>query len=148
MKETPSTITCTSDQGNSGLMLAITIDRSACGSVFRLGDGGWAQANKKGEPMSRINKILLALTAFVLLGPGASIAKADDCFSVVGNMVTNCGFETGDFTGWTVNPSGTAFVTDPSAHSGNFGAASELSLNLHLGPLHRALRRYLARPTI
>ena len=32
----------------------------------------------------------------------AQSAKADDaCSSVAGNLVANCGFETGDFTGWS-----------------------------------------------
>jgi hypothetical protein len=30
-------------------------------------------------------------------------SKADTCGSIAGNLVTNCGFETGDFTGWTLS---------------------------------------------
>lgn len=33
---------------------------------------------------------------------GATQSKASDCATVAGNLVTNCGFETGDFTGWTL----------------------------------------------
>jgi PEP-CTERM motif len=44
----------------------------------------------------------------------AQAAKAQDsCQSVAGNLVQNCGFETGDFTSW----SGTA-LTDPLSFSG------------------------------
>jgi hypothetical protein len=40
----------------------------------------------------------------------AQSAKAQDACQTASNLVTNCGFETGDFTGW----SGTA-ITDPLA---------------------------------
>jgi hypothetical protein len=49
----------------------------------------------------------------------AQSAKADDmCSSVAGNLVTNCGFETGDFTGW----SGTS-LTDTFSYAGVGGPA-------------------------
>lgn len=47
------------------------------------------------------------------------------CDAVVGNLVTNCGFETGDFTGWTQggNTGFTVVTNNPTyVHSGNFGA--------------------------
>jgi hypothetical protein len=35
---------------------------------------------------------------------GAMQSKASSvCDAVAGNLVTNCGFETGDFTGWTLS---------------------------------------------
>ncbi len=46
-----------------------------------------------------------------------------DCVNVPGNLVRNCGFETGNFEGWTQSGD-TSFtmVTGDAAHSGNFGA--------------------------
>jgi hypothetical protein len=55
------------------------------------------------------------LVALVLLFVGAQVASA--------NLVTNPGFETGDFTGWTATPagSGSFFRVDPSQpHSGTY----------------------------
>jgi hypothetical protein len=73
--------------------------------------------------MSRINKVTLALAALVVFGLGAPAAKADDC-TVPGNLVTNCGFETGTFAGWTQSGNtGFTSVVPGSAHSGAFGAS-------------------------
>jgi len=73
--------------------------------------------------MSRINKLTLALAALVVFGLGAPTAKADDC-TVPGNLVTNCGFETGTFAGWTQSGNtGFTSVAAGSAHSGAFGAS-------------------------
>ena len=46
-----------------------------------------------------------------------------DCSQVPGNLVRNCGFETGNFEGWRQSGD-TSFttVTMNAAHSGNFGA--------------------------
>jgi hypothetical protein len=63
--------------------------------------------------MKALPKILLAVAAAAALS-FAHPARA--------NLITNGGFETGDFTGWTQSgtPGG---VNGWSAHSGNFGAA-------------------------
>ena len=50
------------------------------------------------------------------------------CAGITPNLVTNCGFETGDFTSWTIggnslNPGGNYYGVDAfDANSGNFGA--------------------------
>jgi len=45
-----------------------------------------------------------------------------DCARVAGNLVVNCGFETGDFTGWTRSgDQGFTNIDAISAHSGSFG---------------------------
>ena len=60
-----------------------------------------------------MRKSLPILALFLASVFAVQSAKADDmCSSVAGNLVTNCGFETGDFTGW----SGT-ILTDPYAYS-------------------------------
>jgi hypothetical protein len=66
---------------------------------------------------------------------GASQAMADPvpasiCDAVAGNLVANCGFETGDFTSWTISgntggnpPGGTIYGVDGfDTNSGNDGA--------------------------
>ena len=75
--------------------------------------------------MSRISKLTLALAALVVFGLAAPAAKADVC-TVAGNIVNNCGFETGNTTGWTVvDGSGeTGVGTGINAHSGTFGLFS------------------------
>jgi len=48
--------------------------------------------------------VLKVLALFCLIGLPAALLSADTlapCGSVAGNLVANCGFETGDFSGWT-----------------------------------------------
>ncbi|HEY7212587.1 MAG TPA: PEP-CTERM sorting domain-containing protein [Bryobacteraceae bacterium] len=45
---------------------------------------------------------LIKSCCFVLLLTGGAAAKADVCGAIAGNAVSNCGFETGDFSGWTL----------------------------------------------
>ena len=44
-----------------------------------------------------------AAIVFTLACGAASPAKADVCGSIAGNAVRNCGFESGDFTGWALS---------------------------------------------
>lgn len=71
-----------------------------------------------------MRKTIIALSALVVGLMGAGISNAQDaCQGVTGNLVVNCGFETGDFTGWTLNdPSGNSFVNGFNAYSGNDAA--------------------------
>jgi hypothetical protein len=65
-------------------------------------------------PMKRATLILAAAVALLLGGVGQ--ARAD--------LITNGGFETGDFTGWTTTKSGEGSlrVVTGAAHNGNYGA--------------------------
>jgi hypothetical protein len=73
--------------------------------------------------MKPLPKILLALTAVAAL----SVAHPASA-----NLITNPGFETGDFTGWTV--SGTTSVVGTasgiSPHSGSFQALSSFTATI------------------
>jgi hypothetical protein len=45
---------------------------------------------------------LIGLAGLLIAMPG--FASPSLCNAIAGNLVPNCGFETGDFTGWTVAP--------------------------------------------
>jgi hypothetical protein len=89
-----------------------------------------------------MRKILSAL-ALVLCGLwGASQARAASiCDGVAGNIVANCGFETGDFTSWTIsgntaNPGGNYYGVDAfDANSGNYGAYMSQDLFVGTAPV-------------
>src|SRR5262249_959472 len=60
----------------------------------------------------------------ILAGSGTMPAMAVPslCDSISGNLVTNCGFETGNFSGWTIGSNvPPTFVDAAAAHTGNFG---------------------------
>jgi PEP-CTERM motif len=65
---------------------------------------------------------IIALVGVLALA--ALPALAADVCQVPGNLLVNCGFETGDFTGWTQsgNTGFTGVSTGIYAYSGNYGA--------------------------
>lgn len=71
---------------------------------------------------------VIALMVCGLWGASQAMAGSSVCDAVVSNLVVNCGFETGDFTGWTIsgnitNPGGNYYGVDAfDAASGNYGA--------------------------
>jgi len=89
--------------------------------------------------MKKYAGLSIALLCFSLVAVGGSqtvkkspavinlsgaVTGSSQCDGVDGNLVANCGFETGDFTAWTQSGDlGFTFVDNPSAHSGTFGAA-------------------------
>ncbi len=69
--------------------------------------------------------IIGVLALFLVLGACVQKAFADVCGSVSGNLVSNCGFETGSFSSWTLIPAATGsdfHVTTNLAHSGSYSA--------------------------
>src|SRR5258708_183539 len=68
----------------------------------------------------------IAIVAFMavlsLLLPTAAHAGPSLCDAVSGNLVANCGFETGDFSGWTLTGNSGFISITTNANSGNFAA--------------------------
>ena len=71
---------------------------------------GWCRATARGTlvmPMPR-HRLIFALPLSTILIIGGLLASAapvaavaSECDALSGNLLTNCGFETGDFTGWS-----------------------------------------------
>ncbi len=84
--------------------------------------------------MRRVLLYLLLVSLCALLGGMAAAqqkvpnshkipAGSPDCTLVDGNLVANCGFETGSFSSWSLSGDPTfTFVSSDCAHSGTFGA--------------------------
>ncbi len=95
-------------------------------------------------------KLLIGVVGTALLAAAvgapqrAAAAGTSECDAVAGNVVQNCGFETGTFSGWTRSGNtGNAYVTSdaPFVDSGMYGAQlgpvgsdGDLSQNLTLTP--------------
>lgn len=79
--------------------------------------------------MASICRFVFVIMLYGVVGlilPSALLATPSLCDAVAGNLVANCGFETGDFTSWTTMPasSGSEFaVTSFNPHSGTYDAA-------------------------
>jgi hypothetical protein len=59
---------------------------------------------------SRFVVVVTLIGLFGLILPSAALATPTICDAVAGNLVSNCGFETGDLTNWTPNA---AFLSFP-----------------------------------
>jgi hypothetical protein len=70
--------------------------------------------------------VLTTLAVGVITLAAATPARAQSaCDAIFPNIVVNCGFETGDFTGWSVSGNDN-FISGPGdfeTHTGNFGWA-------------------------
>ncbi len=75
--------------------------------------------------MRRVLGYFWAVACVLCLG-GTARAATDVCSGVSGNLVKNCGFETGDFTDWKLNATATAspfvYVDNGDPNSGNYAA--------------------------
>jgi hypothetical protein len=66
--------------------------------------------------------VMLLLAAMAVLSPSA-VADPSECDAIAGNLVQNCGFETGSFSPWTsMRSGGGTAVVSTVAHSGAEGA--------------------------
>ena len=74
-----------------------------------------------------MKRIFVFLGALACLGCLGSVARADVCGSVSGNLVANCGFESGDFSSWTLNSvannSPFVYIDSGTPNSGSYDAA-------------------------
>jgi PEP-CTERM motif-containing protein len=101
--------------------------------VPQLGEGKMRREEPLSRRRSRRRAWFIAIAAAVGaivsgLGSGPAVALPSLCDSIPENIVSNCGFETGDFTDWTQSGN-TGFTgvsnvaTDPvDVHSGDWGA--------------------------
>jgi len=122
----------------------------------------WRSA-KEGYIMrgTRILSLLAVLLLCGFWGASPALASTSVCGGVPGNLVTNCGFETGDFTGWTftgntANPGGNYYGVDGfDANSGNYGAylsqdffnAGDLVMSQTVGGTGYVISFYLEQDT-
>jgi hypothetical protein len=65
-----------------------------------------------GEKKLKTTGGFICLAFALFLGAPQSRASASYCDSIAINLVTNCGFETGDFTGWTLAGNDVPFEQD------------------------------------
>jgi hypothetical protein len=79
-------------------------------------------------------KLLALVCAFAVMALPLSAASLSPCGSVAGNLVANCGFETGDLTAWTAG----GYFEDTVVVSGSFYAysgANSGNYYLFMGPV-------------
>lgn len=76
---------------------------------------------------------LVLMAALIVFGGNKALATPSYCDTVAGNLIQNCGFETGDLTGWTTMPaaSGSLFGVSGNPNTGSnalfFGAVDSLA---------------------
>jgi hypothetical protein len=72
----------------------------------------------------RINRrVLLSVALSLPLVASSTAFASTSCSAIVGNLVSNCGFETGDFTGWSqTGNSNFTGVDNGFPNNGNFAA--------------------------
>ncbi|MBA2590402.1 MAG: hypothetical protein H0U98_17450 [Alphaproteobacteria bacterium] len=71
-----------------------------------------------------MKKFILAATALLAIGSGSANATPSLCNAVAGNLLQNCGFESGSFSGWNTSPApnGSDFGVAGTGYTGSFDA--------------------------
>jgi len=70
-----------------------------------------------------MRKYWILITALMVgLATTSMYATPSICDNIAGNIVTNCGFETGDFTGWTLSGNTGFTGVDGNPNSGTYAA--------------------------
>src|SRR5947208_8894751 len=92
-----------------------------------MGSNGGTRDARGETLMNRLASIAIAVVMGAIvsgLGSGSAIAIPSICDSVTGNIVSNCGFETGTFASWTQSGStqGVVAVAVGVGSSGSYGA--------------------------
>lgn len=91
--------------------------------------------------MTRIRRcaqLLLLCVSRICRNSGASLGASSICDGVAGNLVANCDFETGNFTGWTFSGSTSSNgVTNPCQTLGSLLPSSVNKQEMGRGPLPR-----------
>jgi hypothetical protein len=70
-------------------------------------------------------KLIFSVVAAIAFMATQANAAPSECDAIPGNLVMNCGFETGDFTDWAVDANATGVASDFDGilpHSGSFFA--------------------------
>jgi hypothetical protein len=116
------------------------------------GDGIYSRVDIHKREVKRMKKAAVALSAILLVGVPAFAQTPipSICDAVTGNLVANCGFETGDFTNWNVangftmisgngnlslvGPTGNANSGDYFAALGAFGSNGDISQTITDAP--------------
>jgi hypothetical protein len=70
----------------------------------------------------KLRATILLFAAFCFLVTAPAFGSPSICDAVPGNLVTNCGFETGNFNGWTLALNTGFSGVDGNANSGNYAA--------------------------
>jgi hypothetical protein len=81
--------------------------------------------NLEGDTLRYVHLMAAAaITGLIGVQARQAHAATDACQSIGGNLVANCGFETDDFTSWTVTvaTTGSAVEVAGSAYSGSYAA--------------------------
>ena len=102
---------------NQARMLLVRLHRSISTPDKRIRKGGFMR--------SKLQTLFSLLFLSVLLLILPSVAYAGTCGAIGVNLVANCGFETGDLTGWTFIPAGSGsdfHIFGSNSHTGNYDA--------------------------
>jgi hypothetical protein len=94
-----------------------------CEIIYQYAQGAGSPAAMAGEG-GQMKKIVLALAAVLAMGTGSANATPSLCNGVAGNLIQNCGFESGSFSSWNTSPapSGSDFGVGTPGHTGSFDA--------------------------